>query len=257
MIIISIVCYAFVAFCIGSKSNVIFPVLYTLWIRHSFFKKIKVGYLAGFAIIFIICIALLQIIRQNMFFLFKDWLNSLLFIIAERIDMSYYLTKFYEKGFYGLEYNNSLIGILSYFIPRSIFEFFGAEKPTLFSLSFVRYVMDDDSLYMSVAGSGIAEWINNVIIFHSNTIIYVSIVFCGIVSGLLAKIIFYLSEISIKNKQCLVFVSIIILVHTGVFFEFAIIKSIGLLENIILFIISIYILNKISKFLYKKESGHL
>lgn len=39
MIVISIICYAFVAFCIGSKSNVIFPVLYTLWIRHSFFKK--------------------------------------------------------------------------------------------------------------------------------------------------------------------------------------------------------------------------
>lgn len=93
--------------------------------------------------------------------------------------MSYYLTKFYEKGFYGLGYNNSLIGILSYFIPHSIFEFFGAEKPTLFSLSFVRYVMDDDSLYLyrSVTGSGIAEWINNVIIFHSSTIIYVSIIF--------------------------------------------------------------------------------
>ena len=257
MIVISIVCYAFVAFCIGSKSNVIFPFLYTLWIRHSFFKKIKLGYLVGFTIIFIICIALLQIIRQNMFFLFKDWLNSLLFIIAERIDMPFYLTKFYEKGFYGLEYSNSLVGVLSYFIPRSIFEFFGAEKPTLFSLSFVRYVMDDDSLYRSVAGSGIAEWINNVIIFHSSTIIYVSIVFCGIVSVLLAKIIFYLSEISIKNKQYLVFVSIIILVQTGVFFEFAIIKSIGFLENTILFIISIYILNKISKFLYKKESGHL
>ena len=74
MIVISIVCYAFVAFCIGSKSNVIFPVLYTLWIRHSFFKKIKLWHLVGFAIIFIICIALLQIIRQNMFFLFKDWL---------------------------------------------------------------------------------------------------------------------------------------------------------------------------------------
>lgn len=143
--------------------------------------------------------------------------------------MSYYLTKFYEKGFYGLGYNNSLIGILSYFIPHSIFEFFGVEKPTLFSLSFVRYVTDDDSLYLyrSVTGSGIAEWINNVIIFHSSTIIYVSIIFCGIVSGLLAKIIFYLSEISIKNKQYLVFVSIIILVQTGVFFEFAIIKSIG------------------------------
>lgn len=51
--------------------------------------------------------------------------------------------------------------------------------------------------------------------------------------------------------------SIIILVQTGVFFEFAIIKSIGFLESTILFIISIYILNKISKFLYKKESGHL
>ena len=231
--------------------------LYTLLIRHSFFKKIKLWHLVGFAIIFIICIALLQIIRQNMFFLFKDWLNSLLFIIAERIDMPFYLTKFYEKGFYGLEYSNSLVGVLSYFIPRSIFDFFGAEKPTLFSLSFVRYVMDDDSLYRSVAGSGIAEWINNVIIFNSSTIIYVSIVFCGIVSGLLAKIIFYLSEISIKNKQYLVFVSIIILVQTGVFFEFAIIKSIGFLENTILFIISIYILNKISKFLYKKESRHL
>lgn len=232
------------SFALGSKSMVIFPIFYIFMIRHNFFKKVKLSRIVITGLLILLFIPLLELIRQDLLDRLDDGIVAIIKTLVGRINMQLYLTEFSNKSFYGLEYPNSLYHFFTYFIPRELLVNIGiSDKPIPFGLAYTRYVTDRPDVYMTVAGTGIAEWIHNFAIFGSEYIIYLGILLGGLLSGIINGILFLIIKQNIALVQKTKFIVILIFIHIGTFFEFGFSATIGTIETVLSLIFIILITN--------------
>ncbi len=249
-IFFALIIFVTLSFALGSKSMVIFPIFYIFMIRHNFFKKVKLSHIVFSGLLILLFIPLLELIRQDLFYSIDNVIIAIIKTLVGRINMELYLTEFLNKSFYSLEYPNSLYHFATYFIPRELLENIGiSDKPIPFGLAYTRYVTDRPDVYMTVAGTGIAEWIQNFSIFGSEYLIYLGILLGGLISGMINGILYLIIKQSIFFMQETKFIVILIFIHIGTFFEFGFSSTIGTIETIlsllcIVVITNVFIINK-------------
>jgi len=250
-IVYSLIIYVLMALALGSKSMVVFPLFYIFIIKHNFFKKVSLKNIVIVGVLVLLFIPFLELVRQGLTYrIDENGFASIIHTLVGRINMQLYLTKFYEHGFYNIDYPNSLYHFFTYFIPRSLLENIGiVDKPIPFGLAYTRYVTDRPEVYMTVAGGGIAEWIHNFSIFDNIYIIYFSIVLGGFISGFVMGILYRITQLNNVSK----FIIILIFIHIGTFFEFGFSVTIGTFETIFTLIFLIIATNL---FIWKKRGLH-
>ncbi len=244
---ILIIFQTYIGFLSGSKSVVIFPVFYVFISYHCFIKKLPRTLIILSVVAGLSLMPILEFFRQGFY---QDGINikfgELFRTFVGRINMQYAMTEFYEKSLTSdyFEYPLTFIHLFLYFIPRFILESIGIDKPLSFPLEYTRYLTGRPDVYMTLAGSGIAESIHNFSFLNSKVMIYIGCILSGVYNAGLIMLAHRISQIFIKNNQVCLFFVLLISVHISAFFDTGFSSLIGFFENffsLLLCLLVIYI----------------
>lgn len=234
-LLLLIILQTYIGFLSGSKSVVIFPLFYVLMSYHCFIKKLPRSFIILSVVGGLSLMPILEFFRQGFY---KDGIDirfgELFRTFVGRINMQYGMTEFYEKNLTSdsFEYPLTFVHLFLYFIPRFILESIGIDKPLSFPLEYTRYLTGRPDVYMTLAGSGIAESIHNFGFFNSKFIIYIGCFLAGIYNAGLITLAHRASQIFIRNNQVCLFFVLLISVHISGFFDTGFSSLIGFFENL-------------------------
>ena len=196
----------------ASKSSILFVIVYGIFVYHNFIKRISPVFLVSFAIIFFILVPYLEILRQGLEL--QDF-RMLLTTFFGRMNFNYYLSRFLiSENYQHFDYTWSFPWMFGYLVPRTIWDLLGEEKPIPFGLTYTRFVVGDNSIFMTVASAGIGEWIHN----YSNILnlpVSLSVFLGGFFNGLVFVVFKRVLDIAIDSNNIFMFAVCLILLHIG------------------------------------------